>query len=398
MNAGLSIASVCRTLPTPDEPSSGIFVMRRLAALAEISDLRIFQPIPYFPLVRPLPVWAKSEQHSVDGTSVVHAPMFYVPKILKSLDGRWLHHSVRSQLATLKKTGELKLIDAHFAYPDGAGCVAAAREMGVPVVVTIRGVEEDYMRLRSIAGKIRETLRQADACISVSHSLKELAVDAGADPANVHVIHNAVDRRLFAPGDKTEARSALGIDVDRPLIVSVGNLLSVKRHDVLISAFAQLSNKRARLAIVGGPMHEPDYARELNALCGELGVADRVRFIGRIDENEVATWLKAADVFALASRREGCCNAILEALATGVPVVATPVGDNPWFIKDGQNGYLVPVGDSEAMARAIDMVLTRPDWDAHHVSANLQVGNWDAVARQTLGIFEDCVDRRRNVN
>ena len=398
MDSALSIASVCRTLPTPDERSSGVFVMRRLSAVARRANLRILQPVPYFPVIRPKPDWAVQTEHDVDGIGISHAPMFYVPKVLKSLDGYWLYRSVRAQLVALRKAGQLDLIDAHFAYPDGAGCARVAQQLDVPIAVTIRGVEEDYMQIPALAAQIRETLRRADACISVSHSLREMAVHAGVDAGKVHVIHNAVNRLLFAPGDKTQARATLEIDNDSPLIVSVGNLLSVKKHDVLVSALARVEKSGAQLAIVGGPMHEPDYPREINALCSELGVADRVRFIGRIDESEVATWLKAADVFALASRREGCCNAILEALATGVPVVATPVGDNPWFIKDGHNGHLVPVGDSEAMARAIDIALTRPDWDAYRISADLQVGNWDAVARQTLRVFEDCVNRRRNSN
>lgn len=392
----MSIASVCRTLPTPADPSSGIFVMRRLAALAAHVDLQILQPIPYFPIIRPLPAWVRSGHHNVSGQDITHSPMFYVPKFFKSLDSRWLRRSVQGQLATLKKAAQLDLIDAHFAYPDGAGCLDVARELDVPFVVTIRGVEEDYMQLPYMAKQIRETLQQADACICVSHSLGKLTIEAGANPDNVHVIHNAINRELYAPGDKARARTALGLDEKSPLVVSVGNLLSVKRHDVLISAFAQLSNKSVHLAIVGGAMHEPDYPRELDALCRKLGVADRVRFVGRIDENEVAIWLKAADMFALASRREGCCNAILEALATGVPVVATAVGDNPSFIKDGQNGYLVPVGDSEAMARAIDMGLTAKDWDAHRISSDLQVGDWNAIARETKKIFERCIMQRSN--
>ena len=212
----------------------------------------------------------------------------------------------------------------------------------------------------------------------------------------VHVVHNAVNRRLFAPGNKAQARKRLQINSDLPLIVSVGNLLSVKQHDILISALAKVTIGRAKLAIIGGSMHEPNYPKQLHSLCAQLEISDRVTFVGRIDESEVATWLRAADVFALASRREGCCNAILEALACGLPVVATRVGDNPWFIKEGDNGYMVPVGDSEAMALGISKVLERQDWETDRISADLPVGEWDAVAKQTLGILEECVSQRRS--
>ena len=391
MVSDLSIASVCRTLPTPDDPASGVFVMRRLAALASKSRLHVIQPMPYFPIVRPLPTWAKSEKHVAEGADVFHAPMFYVPKFLKTLDSYWLYRSVIRKLAELKNMDRLDVIDAHFGYPDGVGCLRAARELKVPVVITIRGVEEDHLQVPAIAKQIRAALKHADGCICVSHSLKEIAIEAGASEARTQVIHNAVNRGVFAPGSRSEARAALNIGDGDALVVSVGNLLSVKCHDVLIAAFAKLQGTigNARLVIIGGAMHEPEHPKKLRELCGSLGIAERVTFIGRIDETGVATWLKAADVFALASRREGCCNAIIEALASGLPVVTTPVGDNTWFVRDGQNGYIVPVRDSDAMARALEKALECEDWDRHSISSELHVGDWDSVALKVLCFFQE---------
>lgn len=400
VDSKLSIASVCRTLPTPDDPADGIFVMRRLAAMARQSAHSIVQPIPYFPLVRPLPQWARASKHVVDGNDIAHAPMFYLPKILKSRDGYWLYRSAIAHLKILKDGGELSLIDAHFAYPDGVGCVRAAKELGVPIVITLRGVEEDYMRIPSIARQISQALALADGCICVSHSLKELAVQAGARLDTTQVIHNAVDRRIFAPKNKTGSRSGIGFPSEAPLIVSVGNLLSVKRHSVLISAFEILSQKLpdARLVIIGGAMHEPDYPRELLLQCEDLGIGDRVTFTGMISETEVANWLNSADVFALASRREGCCNAVLEALACGLPVIATPVGDNPHFVHDHHNGYLVPVDDGNAMARALMKAVNRQDWDRNHISAELPVGDWDSVAEKILTFFQERINQHKKAH
>lgn len=391
VNANLSIASVCRTLPTPDDSASGVFVMHRLAAMARKSRLRVFQPIPYFPIIRPLPRWACSEKHVVEGEDIHHAPMFYLPKYLKFMDSYWLYRSVIGKLKAMKAIGRLDVIDAHFAYPDGAGCVRAAQELRIPVVVTLRGVEEDQLQIPMIAKQIRAVLDTADGCICVSHSLKQTAVEAGADEVNTRVIHNAVNRSVFAPGGKSGARADLNVADSGPLIVSVGNLLSVKCHDVLISAFAKLhsTHMNARLAIIGGTMHEPECPSKLREHCQSLGIADRVIFVGRVNETEVAKWLRAADVFALASRREGCCNAVLEALASGLPVVATSVGDNPWFVKDGENGYLVPVGDSEAIAHALDEALGRKDWDRYRISSDLQVGDWGDVANDVNEFLEE---------
>src|SRR6056297_1031958 len=375
----LSVASVCRALPTPEDPAAGLFVMRRLQAIGRQAKLEVLQPLPWFPAVRALPEWARQPEHEALGIPVRHAPMFYLPQVFKHLDGYWLARAVGERLRALRDSGSLDVIDAHFGYPDGAGCVRVGRQLGVPVFMTIRGVEEDYLEIPAIARRIRTALRLADGCICVSHSLRDTIVSAGAAPDRVRVIHNAVDRQTFRVRDQAQARAGLGIGSDEKLVVSVGNLLSVKRHDILLQALADVTRREpaARLVIIGGAMHEPEYPAQLHRLVAELGIGERVTFAGRLPPDVVADWLAAADVFALASRREGCCNAVLEALASGVPVVATRVGDNPWFVRDGENGFIVPPGDKTAMARALGQALARPVWDRSHISAGLDVGDWD---------------------
>jgi len=317
--------------------------------------------------------------------------MFYLPGMLKSLDGFWLSRAVRSRLEALKSRGRLDLIDAHFGYPDGVGCVRVACDLGIPVFVTIRGVEEDYLGIPAIRAHLTASWRRATGLICVSHSLRETVISEGIDPGIVRVVHNAVNRERFRPRDRSRARKDLGIEDEVRLIVSVGNLLSVKRHDVLIRAAAGLKSGgyNVHLVIIGGKMHESMYPTELRKLAEELGLAGNVTFTGRLAPDEIARWLNAANVFALASRREGCCNAVLEALASGVPVVATAVGDNRWFVKDGDNGYTVPAGDPEALEAVLFEALYRTDWDAAHIAGSLKVGDWDGVAREVVDFFRE---------
>ena len=96
-------------------------------------------------------------------------------------------------------------------------------------------------------------------------------------------------------------------------------------------------------------------------------------------------------MFALATSREGCCNSILEALASGRPVVTTPAGDNAHFVHDGVNGRIVPIDDAGATAAALEHVLSRPDWDAEAISRGLAVGGWEDVAAEVLGFFRERV-------
>lgn len=397
MNGKLSVASVCRVLPTPEDPFGGVFVARRLQAMAAKADLRVIQPIPYFPGIRPLPAWARTENRDEGGLRVLHAPMPYVPKVLKSLDGYWLYRSISSTLRMLQRSGVLDLIDAHFGYPDGAGAVRAAQLLGIPVFVTIRGVEVDLLHKPLIGYQLRRALERADGCVCVSHSLKEILVDAGIRSEDVHVIHNGVDRSLYRVLDKELSRQQLQFSADTPLIVSVGNLLSVKGHHLLLAAFGELVKylPNARLVVIGGAMHEPRYPDELKAQCENLAIAKHVTFAGKIDPSQVAQWLNAADLFALASKREGCCNAVLEALACGVPVVTTPAGDNSRFVKPDENGFIVPVGDPKTMADALRAALERRNWDRNRIAKRAPVGDWNDVSDRVLEFFRDRLETRR---
>ena len=230
-------------------------------------------------------------------------------------------------------------------------------------------------------------LGAAAGCISVSHSLRDLIVANGVDPQRVTVIPNGVNRRLFHPGAPAVARAELGIDPGVRLLVSVGHLLSVKRHATLIEATRRLRKEmEVKLVIIGGPSYEPDHPAALRKQVAEAGLEDVVCFKGALPPSEVARWLCAADVFALASAREGCCNALLEALAVGLPAVVTRVGDNAHFVRPGSNGALVDVDDAAGMHGALAEVLSR-SWTREAISRGLDVGDWDSVGIRVLEFF-----------
>jgi glycosyltransferase involved in cell wall biosynthesis len=384
-----NIVSICRWLPTPENQTAGVFVLRRLEAMAAYAHVNVLQPVPYFPQLRPMPAWARQGSRHIGTLSITHTPMFYVPKVLKRLDGFWLYRSVVNRIRSLHAQRPIGLLDAHFGYPDGVGTSLAAQALRIPFFVTFRGLEADYVDDDAIGMQIRRALRHAAGVVCVSRFLRDVALRYGADRENIRVIHNAVDRSMFAPKSRTAARDVLGIPGDVPLVVSVGHLLAVKGHDTLIEAFAKLraALPAARLAIVGGASHERAHPSLLESRVRELGLGNAVIFAGKVPPAAVATWLNAANVFALATRREGCCNAILEALAVGTPVVTTPVGENEHFVEHRRNGYLVPVDEPQALAAAIERALSR-QWDAEAISAQLGVGDWKQTASQVLDFFD----------
>jgi teichuronic acid biosynthesis glycosyltransferase TuaC len=387
---GPAIVSVCRTLPTPADPTAGTFVASRLAALAQLADVRVVQPVPYFPIAKPLPSWAKAGERVHRGLAIEPAPMLYLPGMLKFLDAWWLARSARRSIEGLQRLRPVDLIDAHFGYPDGAGCVSVGRSLGLSVFVTIRGFETEFLRTPGIGVQIVRSLNAATGVISVSHSLRQVAIEHGVDGDRVRVIPNAIDRAVFQPGSREAARRTLELDADAPLVLSVGHLVVRKRHHVLVRAFAGLRRlyPTATLAIIGAAVHERSYPEELARVVRDAGLGGHVRMLGPLPQPQVNTWLQACDVFALASHREGCCNAVLEALAAGRPVVTTPVGDNAHYVSAGVNGALVPVDDVAGLEHALATALGR-SWDARAIARTLEVGDWTAVAREVLSFFRE---------
>jgi teichuronic acid biosynthesis glycosyltransferase TuaC len=381
----LELVSVCRHLPQPDNPGAGVFVLRRLAAMAAQADVHVIQPIPHAPLLRPLPSWARQPSHLVDDIRIQHAPMFYVPGILKSLDGLWLARSITSMVAEQRRRHQRLILDAHFGYPDGVGCVRVARRLRLPVFVTVRGMEIVAAGSPAIRRQMIRALNQATGCISVSRTLLDRLSALGLRREHTAVIPNAVDRSIFRPGDRQAARATLRIAPAARVIVSVGNLIAGKGHHHTLQAMAALRHSHANLLliIIGGADYEPEYPQRLRRLVDELGLQDCVRMAGTMAPTDVARHLQAADVFALATAREGCCNAILEALAVGCPVVSTRAGDNADYVSAARNGTLVPVGDGAALTAAIAEVLAR-GWDSQQISAELAIGSWERTAGAVL--------------
>jgi L-malate glycosyltransferase len=169
----------------------------------------------------------------------------------------------------------------------------------------------------------------------------------------IEVIPNGVDLRRYAAVDRTTSRVALGLDAERRYVAAIARFHPVKDHRTLLNGFAEVSRARpdVDLLLVGDGPLRPDLER----LCGELSIADRVHFMGIRDD--VASILRASDVFALTSVSEAASITLLEAMASELPVVVTAVGGNPEIVRDGTDGLLVPRRSSAGVTRALLRIL-----------------------------------------
>ena len=229
--------------------------------------------------------------------------------------------------------------------------------------------------------QLRFALRRAARVIAVSETLRQDAVALGIPEEKIRVIGNGIDPDLFHPQDRTEARRALGLPKYGPLLVSVGTLSRRKGFHLVMEAMARLKKRwpSLRFALVGGDGAEGAMSAELKALATKLGIADRVIFAGPRKSAELAPWYRAADLFVLPTEHEGSPNVVLEALACGTPVVATPVGSIPELI-DAETGLLVE-REVDAIAEGLATALNR-SWDPDRVCARVAARPWSAVGAE----------------
>jgi len=204
-------------------------------------------------------------------------------------------------------------------------------------------------------------LRRADALVAVAQAQKEYLIRVeGLPRETIRVIHNGVDATVYrpgTPGERSEVRRALGLRDEHLVLMTVASLKPLKRLDLLVRATAPILHSHAstRLVLVGdGPERGA-----LASLARELGIADRVVFTGPRDD--VADLLRAADVFVLSSRTEAFPKAVLEAMATGLPVVATDVGSVGEMVEKGKSALVVPGEDEQALSAAIRRVVGDAD-------------------------------------
>lgn len=269
--------------------------------------------------------------------------------------------SLTFTLAALPLLGRLRpdIIHAHELLSPATTAALGKALLNVPVIVKVLrgGRMGDITKIKNRPGA---TLRLAllrhsvDAFIAISREIDAELAEIGIPPERRPFIPNGVDTERFAPpGPETRhtRRAALGLP-DGPVALFAGRLVAEKRVDHLLDLWpgVRAVHPEALLLVLGTGEEEARLRRAAGA---------GVRFAGEVAD--VAPYLQAADLFLLPSASEGLSNALLEAMAAGLPAVATAVGGAPDLITHGENGWLVPPSDPEALRSAILALLGDPD-------------------------------------
>jgi glycosyltransferase involved in cell wall biosynthesis len=359
--------------PDASRPYFGVFCREQARAAARSHDVVVLTWL-YDPTLRAA---FRVELEADDGFRTFRV-RFRETRIPKSA-GAFKHVGIASVLLRLLHEGwQPDVIHAH-EYVAGTVALPLGRLLRCPVVVTehyggfARGIVPTVDRARA-----RRVFERAAIVCPVSRNL-EGHLRAVAPAARCETVPNFVDDQVFHPARRTRTN-------DEPLrLVTVGNLIEVKGHRYLLEAMPRLrTQQRVTLDVIGGG----DLREELEELAGSLALNGQVRFVGQLPKREVAAALRHADVFVLPSLGENMPCALLEALVSGVPSVATSVGGVPEVL-DESRGVMVAAGSADALATGIGALVADLDrYDRKRIAAGAQsVYGYGAIARRWTDVY-----------
>lgn len=400
MERRVRVLTLASLFPGVARPTHGVFVKERLKdfVAATGAEVRVVAPVPFFPR------WLKSDRYrefaatprreTYDGFQVEHPRYVMIPRAGVPLQGMLYEIGCRATVRRLYRDFEFELIDAHYAYPDGFAAALLRHRLGVPMVLTVRGTDVNYMPQRRRLGElVRFALRSADAVVAVSRALADCAIAAGAEPAKVVVLRNGVDAARFAPLDMAECRRNLGLPdaPGRKVIASVGFLVERKGHALLLQALAGFPAAERPFLVIAGDGPERG---ALEALARDLHVETDVKLLGNVQHDALRCVYSAADLSALVSSREGWPNVLLESMACGTPVVATDVQGAAEAIGGAPVGRIVPERTPAAIGAAIRAALAA-GFDRAAVRLHAEGMSWRETSLGIADLFARVLAERR---
>ena len=389
----LRVLSLSTLFPSPQRPAFGKFVeyqMKAVVARGDV-DLVMVNPlgIPPWPLSRREPYRSLAAGPAVsrlDGITVHHPHFRTIPRFGSDTNPGRIARAIMPLVKRLHAERPFDLVDAQFFFPDGPAAALIAAQLHLPLSIKARGGDILYWgeRPRALA-QMRAAADQAAAMLAVSAALKQDMAALGMPGEKITVHYTGLEHSRFQPHPRAEARAkiaampALAIPADGSLLVATGALIPIKGQRLAIAALQELPGARLALAGVGA-----DEAA-LRALTADLGLAERVHFLGQVSHALLPLLFSAADAAVLPSEREGLANAWVEALACGAPLVIPAIGGALEVVRDASAGRIA-ARDPASIAAAVRELLANPPSQAD-VAANAARFNWDRNAAELVAFW-----------
>lgn len=390
----MRVLSISTLYPSATAPNFGRFVELSLNAAEATGEVEIIRispnGLPPWPLSKLLSAYrerAKLPREDEWRRKAVLRPHFtLLPGMAPARNAAAIAKAVLPLARSLHAQQPFDLVDAQFFWPDGPAAMQVAEALGLPFSIKARGADIHYWT--TISGcreQIVEAAQEASGLLAVSEAIKADIAALGVDAGKIRVHRTGIDRSLFdiptEPHDMLRER--LQVPIYEALLVSVGALIPRKGQAFAIESMVKLPE--ARLALIG----EGEDRQMLEKLAHELGVADRVHFLGSLSHSEIAHYLQAADVAVLPSSSEGLANAWIEALACGTPLVITDTGGAREVLYSAAAGRIVE-RDADAIAGAVhELLISPPHREA--VAATVSDYSWQANGTALVAHWKNLV-------
>lgn len=298
--------------------------------------------------------------------------------------------AILPRLLALHARHRFDLVHCHAAYPQAYVAESLRRLRGIPFVVRPHGADvlpgEAIRRSPRLESRMRRALGAADAVIAQGESLRDVIMELGVDRERITIINNGVDLAAFAAAEP--------FPHPRPYILGFGSLVPHKGFDLLVEAYARLHGPPLDLLIAGDGAE----GAALTAQAARLGIGDRVRLLGPVTGERKVSLYRSAAFFVCPSRREPFANVILEALASGLPVVATDIGGNREIVRPEVNGLLCQPESAAALAAAMERLLADSPLVARLREAavpSVAGHDWPRVAERYVEVYRSVVAASR---
>lgn len=384
--------------PTPANRSSSVFTYYMAKELNKLCSLQVVSALPWFPNVDYLKVnkkWAEKAEipfsFDFNGLTVSYPRYPLLPKISSNFHPFLQAVGSFNHVKKLHKKNNFDVINAHWIYPDGVAAVILGKWLRIPVVLTAMGCDINVFGQNPVKRmQIVWALKNAQKATAKSLDLVRKMQGMLSQPHNIEQIPNGVhaEKFIFTTEKKKALRQQFNLSNDKQYLLYIGRLSEEKGLDILIAAMNELkkNNLLSFQVLIAGSGNLDSY---LKSCVSNYNLENSISFLGQLSREEVALWMAVSDGVCLPSRREGLPNVILEALASGLPVVASRVGGVPELLNK-ENGIMVEPENPQALAEGIVKLFTT-EWNRTRIYSSVKHRTWKSVAQQYYQCFKSAV-------
>jgi teichuronic acid biosynthesis glycosyltransferase TuaC len=307
-----------------------------------------------------------------DDINIIYIKYFRPPRgKLLFLEGYFAAKAIKKKVKKLLESGNI-LLHAQWLFPSGKATELLSKEFRLPYIITLRGDEVNHLKVGSYNYRSAETiLKNSIKVASVSQDLFERCKKKNLiiNDNKKAITHNFYEVNKFIIKDKKKAQENIGSNDESKILFFAGGLNKRKKVDILIESVYELCRVGCNIKLyIAGSGYEEN---SLKNLAKEKKIYGRIKFVGNLTTNELIEYYNAADLFCLASKYEGLPNVVVESLLCGTPVIASSVGEIPFLIKEGENGFLAESNSIPSFCNKIKKGLAH-NWNRNYLRESMR--------------------------